>query len=92
MAEEVTVWRANDGTIWNSQSQALAYELKIYLINLGKSAASINVDATGTIDAVGMNTLAGMAVSALGQIVPAAAAAYTADVAAASPAQPAVTS
>ena len=92
MAEEVTVWRANDGTIWNRQSQALAYELKIYLINLGKSAASINVDATGTIDAVGMNTLAGMALSTLGQIVPAAAAAYTADVAAASPAQPAVTS
>lgn len=67
MAEEVSVWKANDGTFWTSQSQALAYEMKIYLINLGKSAQAVQIDpTTGKIDEAGMNALATMAASALG--------------------------
>ena len=68
MAEEVSVWRANDGTFWTSQSQALAYEMKIYLINLGKSAQAVQIDpTTGKIDEAGMNFLAASAVSAMTQ-------------------------
>ena len=66
MAEQIQVWKANDGTFWKSESQALAYEMRLYLINLGKSAQSIGIDtATGTIDEAGMNALAAFALSAL---------------------------
>ncbi len=73
MAEKIEVWKASDGTYWQSESQCLAYELKMYLINLGKSAATIQVDPTGKIDADGINVLAGMALSAMGNTVPASA-------------------
>lgn len=67
MAEKIEVWKAKDGTFWKSESQSLAYEMRLFLINLGKSAQAIGIDtATGTIDEAGMNALATMAASALG--------------------------
>jgi len=82
MAQQVEVWQAADGSYWSSESQALAYEMKLYLINLGKSAAAINVDtATGLIDENGINTLVTFAVSAMQITGPALTAAVSASAA-----------
>ena len=67
MAEQVTVWKSSDGLYWQTESQALAYEMKLYLMNLGKSAGTINIDSTGRIDEAGINFLAQSAVSAMTQ-------------------------
>ena len=65
MATQTEVWVAIDGSYWKTESQCLAYEMKLYLINLGKSAQAIQVDLDGKIDEAGMNALAGFALSAL---------------------------
>ena len=65
MATQAEVWIANDGSYWTTESQALAYEMKLFLINLGKSAQAIQVDATGKIDEAGMTALANVAASSI---------------------------
>ena len=67
MAECVEVWKAMDGTFWKTESQALAYEMKIYLINLGKSASVIAVSDDGKIDEEALRILASFAASALNE-------------------------
>ena len=65
MATQTEVWVAIDGSYWKTESQCLAYEMKLYLINLGKSAQAIQVDLDGKIDEAGMNFLAASAASSL---------------------------
>ena len=65
MAEQRMVWVAKDGSYWPSESQALAYEMRLYLIELGRSAQAVGVDAKGVIDEAGMNALASFASSNL---------------------------
>ena len=67
MAECVEVWKAMDGTFWRTESQALAYECKMYLINLGRSASAIAVSDDGLIDEEGLRTLVSFAASALNE-------------------------
>lgn len=69
MAEQVNVWKAADGSYWSSEAQALAYEMKLWMINLGKSAVEIKVNAEGKIDGSGMGFLATGALSSLKDMV-----------------------
>ncbi len=58
MASQVTVWKAADGSVWDTEEQCRAYELRLALLTLGKQAESIKVNQFGQVDIAALQQVA----------------------------------
>ena len=55
--EQVTMWRAVDGQLLQSESQCAAYELKRQLSTLGKALDELKFNQFGQIDVDAVNAI-----------------------------------